>query len=225
VATFVGRSSVRVDWQFASGTYRIIRSAEADLDGIDSATDFYCDNDSNGTFFSIDQVTGLRCRLHYDDVGEINELEDYLVTTSARCPLPLPDKIDDECPECGMAITGSTDSLRMLSSKDFLCIDFETPTGTDGAGPLRSGCIGNVSTLPVDLEWASNPNSETAPCCRNQSIVFASLYLVAEAALYYSNTHVAHGNMTICTSCRDKRFMSSTSSCNRTYIWTSTSSN
>jgi hypothetical protein len=132
------------------------------------------------------------CRLHYDDVGEINELEDYLVTTM----LPLPDKIDDECPECGMAITGSTDSLRMLSSKDFLCIDFETPTGTDGAGPLRSGCIGNVSTLPVDLEWASNPNSETAPCCRNQSIVFASLYLVAEAALYYSNTHVAHGNMT-----------------------------
>jgi hypothetical protein len=59
-ATFVGRSSVRVDWQFASGTYRIMRSAEADLDGIDSATDFYCDNDSNGTFFSIDQVTGLR---------------------------------------------------------------------------------------------------------------------------------------------------------------------
>jgi len=47
-------------------------------------------------------------------------------------------------------------------------------------GEKREGCIGDdVQNLAVDQEWVANPSGDTAPCCRNTTVVFASLYLTS----------------------------------------------
>jgi hypothetical protein len=60
-----------------------------------------------------------------------------------------------------------------------ICIDFDPGAAGDGVGQLRDGCKG--TDLQVDRDWAANPNSDTAPCCANTSVIFASLVLTSLA--------------------------------------------
>ena len=178
------RCNARLDWEFASETYRFVDAAMRNLEGLAGTQDFYCDKDegpdNGGTFFSWDAITKKKCLLDYAEVGEVNEMLNYMATTM----LALPDQIDGLCSDCAIAMTGESSSLRKLIAENFICTDFDPGMSGDGAGPRRAGCIGeDVSALPVDMQWAASPNSTTAPCCRNTSLVFASLYLTSLSEL------------------------------------------
>ena len=165
-SVYTYRCSTRLDWMYASSTYRFVEAGFDDLDGVEAAEDFYCDKDGDGgTFFWFDTVTNERCRLDYADVGEIDELQNYLATSL----IPLPDQIYGTCSECAIGMTGSRQSMRNLGPDHYICSDFDPGAKGDGAGPKHDGCIGeDTTTLPHDVEWAANPTSSSYPCCRNQ---------------------------------------------------------
>jgi hypothetical protein len=109
--------------------------------------------------------------------------KDFLVENLMRAPMTL----KDLCSTCAIAITPKPEPIRLLSESDFICTDFEVLADGKGAGPLRSGCRGNgprkIANLAVDLAWVRDPSTATAPCCKNLTVMYASLYLLGTSAV------------------------------------------
>jgi hypothetical protein len=108
-----GRNYYRFDWAYASETYRFFTAALDSMPGIYRSESPYCERDPVDNKWK-DKVTLDACLLKYDNIEETSDLTDYLSTVM----LEFPDRVDDVCPECGIALTGSSDSLRYLESAD-----------------------------------------------------------------------------------------------------------
>ena len=171
------RNWYRFDWQFASKTYQFLAQAIDEIDGVNAQDTPYCSRTPEGQW--VDNATGLICNLYYPDLSEARDLRDYLTTNM----LDLPVSLRSICSECAVAMTMSDLSPKMLNPNDYMCSDYdESRSDRAATGPVREGCRGDVvSQLPIDLAWIANPTSVSVPCCRNQTVIFASLYLTALA--------------------------------------------
>ena len=111
-------------------------------------------------------VTRMRER---STVAEIaTYLEDDLASVTS--------KLMQACPNCEVGITAKRQDLTRLSLADFVCSDFSSEEHSTDF-PSRD-CPAR------DEEWALYPRSTSAPCCRNATLVRASIVMMGEAVLY-----------------------------------------
>ena len=107
------------------------------------------------------------------------------------------------CPTCGMAITSSVNSLVGLTEADMVCSDFELGDVGEGVGPSKPSCFDtavytshvdraehdaygnawNESAATVDEIWAAAPTTASAPCCRNSTLLMASIILLSRSQM------------------------------------------
>lgn len=81
-----------------------------------------------------------------------------------------------ECATCQVGITPMKRDMKFLSLTDFVCSDFDSNVGTDHYPPRDCEV--------EDKEWAADPTSTSAPCCRDSRLVTASLSMMTEHIKY-----------------------------------------
>lgn len=106
-------------------------------------------------------------------VGEIaNTLEADIADVIAQ--------LKSICTICGVGVTAHEEDLAFLGLKDFVCSDFDSLEGVASYPPR--------DCMEADAVWASNPSSNSAPCCGNATLVTASIAMMVEALVYGQTT-------------------------------------
>ena len=76
------------------------------------------------------------------------------------------------CHECNVGLTTHYEDLRFLGLESFLCSDFDSQQNSE-VYPTRDCAV-------QDARWAAAPSSDTAPCCKNATLVKASIKIMAQ---------------------------------------------
>ena len=81
-------------------------------------------------------------------------------------------QLHETCVGCEVGITPLPRDMGLLELDDFVCSDFDSKAGSD-VYPSRDCKM-------EDAKWASHPDSNSAPCCKNATLVTASIGMMTE---------------------------------------------
>jgi len=163
--TYYVHYQLLLDWIFAGNTIALYRKARSLQDGVDAGVDPWCSRSTGKSAH-----TGLDCWWHFKDSETIEHLHEYLAERIST----FASGVQTICPNCRVGITTSGISLESLSLEDFACADFSSAQDSN-AYPERD-CVLS------DSSWQATPTARTAPCCRNKTLVQASLTMMARKA-------------------------------------------
>jgi len=156
--------SLETDWVFASGTVNLFRRVRSIQDGIGADEDPWCSKDTQMSSHS-----GIRCWWKFESS---ETTDDLMVFLSSRISV-FASGMKRVCPSCQVNIATVGISLESLSLAQFACADFDSVEGTNNYPSRDCGA--------ADSAWAANPRVDRAPCCQNETLVRASVAMMARA--------------------------------------------
>ena len=99
--------------------------------------------------------------------GSIHGISNYLDRVGT-----VSDELHFICSNCEVGITPHSRDMQFLTLTDFICSDFSSTAGSDHY-PTRD-------CLTEDARWVANPTPYSAPCCKNSTLVTASMGMMTE---------------------------------------------
>eukprot|EP00403_Amphidinium_massartii_P014175 CAMPEP_0178418320 /NCGR_PEP_ID=MMETSP0689_2-20121128/25026_1 /TAXON_ID=160604 /ORGANISM="Amphidinium massartii, Strain CS-259" /LENGTH=801 /DNA_ID=CAMNT_0020039707 /DNA_START=60 /DNA_END=2461 /DNA_ORIENTATION=+ len=161
IAVFSWFSYHRFDPVWGYETRLIYNTALDQMGGIPAAENSWCDDDTRMT----EGNTNASCWWQFEDLQNLADVSHFLTDRlSGMSPV-----LHEVCPECSLAVTTSPQNVYALGVRDMVCSDFES----DGLGYRARDCNA------VDQEWRAHPRSYSTPCCTNQTLMEASILLMA----------------------------------------------
>lgn len=80
--------------------------------------------------------------------------------------------LDDTCRSCAVGLTSFKEDLRFIGLESFVCSDFDSQANSEDYPPRRCAI--------ADAAWAAAPSSDSAPCCKNSTLLKASIAMMSE---------------------------------------------
>mmetsp|Transcript_5964 Transcript_5964/g.13049 ORF Transcript_5964/g.13049 Transcript_5964/m.13049 type:complete len:768 (-) Transcript_5964:43-2346(-) len=164
-STYLGLTFHRIDATWAHETKLVYDTALDRLGGIPAAENSWCDQDTRKT----EGTTNASCWWDYYDLENLEDMTFFLTNRLST----MGAGIRGICSECLMAIAVSGDDILGLDLDKFACSDFTSERGNDD--------YHHRDCDVVDAAWTAQPVSYSPPCCRNQTLVEASVLLKAWA--------------------------------------------
>ena len=111
-----------------------------------------------------------------DELGSVHAVADMLENGIG----PVVTELESICRECAVGLTPHAQDMRFMGLESFVCSDFASEANSENY-PARE-CD------EADAAWAANPSSFSAPCCKNATLVKASIAMMAQREMDGVNT-------------------------------------
>eukprot|EP00411_Alexandrium_monilatum_P075782 CAMPEP_0175490156 /NCGR_PEP_ID=MMETSP0096-20121207/1112_1 /TAXON_ID=311494 /ORGANISM="Alexandrium monilatum, Strain CCMP3105" /LENGTH=729 /DNA_ID=CAMNT_0016792061 /DNA_START=33 /DNA_END=2223 /DNA_ORIENTATION=- len=156
--------NLETDWIYAAETVNLFRRAMDRQEGINANEDPWCDKKLQRSTH-----TGEACWWSF---MESKNTDDLLMFLTGRITV-FAGHMKKVCPECDVSIAAVGLSLESLSLEKFACADFDSVKGSNYYPPR--------DCRVADSVWSANPRADLAPCCENETLVQASMIVMAHA--------------------------------------------